>query len=49
MGGIRVDAESQETTVPGLYACGEAASGLRSEPTRWKLTVRFDYVWKACW
>ncbi|MDP6223834.1 MAG: fumarate reductase/succinate dehydrogenase flavoprotein subunit [Candidatus Poseidoniaceae archaeon] len=28
MGGIRVDAESQETTVPGLFACGEAASGL---------------------
>ena len=28
MGGIRVDAESQETTVPGLFACGEASSGL---------------------
>ncbi len=28
MGGILVNAESQESTVPGLYACGEAASGL---------------------
>ena len=28
MGGVRVDAESQETTVPGLFACGEVASGL---------------------
>ena len=28
MGGVRVDAETQETTVPGLYACGETASGL---------------------
>jgi succinate dehydrogenase / fumarate reductase flavoprotein subunit len=28
MGGVLVDAETQETTVQGLYACGEAASGL---------------------
>jgi len=28
MGGVRVNAETQETTVPGLYACGEVASGL---------------------
>ena len=28
MGGVIVDAESQETTVPGLFACGEVASGL---------------------
>jgi succinate dehydrogenase / fumarate reductase flavoprotein subunit len=28
MGGIRVGPESQESTVPGLFACGEAASGL---------------------
>ena len=28
MGGVRVDAETQETTVEGLYACGEVASGL---------------------
>src|SRR5258708_558916 len=25
MGGIRVDADSQLTTVPGLFACGEAS------------------------
>lgn len=28
MGGIRVDAESQMTTVPGLFAAGECAAGL---------------------
>tara|TARA_B100000131_G_scaffold315285_1_gene353436 strand:- start:916 stop:2277 length:1362 start_codon:yes stop_codon:yes gene_type:complete len=28
MGGVKVDAESQETTVPRLYAAGEVASGL---------------------
>ena len=28
MGGVRVDAETQETCVPGLFACGEVASGL---------------------
>jgi succinate dehydrogenase / fumarate reductase flavoprotein subunit len=28
MGGIRVDAESQMTKVPGLFACGECAAGL---------------------
>ncbi|MEX2402335.1 MAG: fumarate reductase/succinate dehydrogenase flavoprotein subunit [Rhodothermales bacterium] len=28
MGGIRVDPETQETSVPGLYACGECAAGL---------------------
>jgi succinate dehydrogenase / fumarate reductase, flavoprotein subunit len=28
MGGIRVDAESQMTSVPGLFAAGEAAAGL---------------------
>ena len=28
MGGVLVNAESQETTVSGLFACGEVASGL---------------------
>jgi succinate dehydrogenase / fumarate reductase flavoprotein subunit len=28
MGGIQVDARSQMTNVPGLFACGECASGL---------------------
>jgi succinate dehydrogenase / fumarate reductase flavoprotein subunit len=28
MGGIRVDADTQQTTVPGLFACGECAAGL---------------------
>jgi succinate dehydrogenase / fumarate reductase, flavoprotein subunit len=28
MGGIKVDAESAESTVPGLFAAGEAAAGL---------------------
>lgn len=28
MGGVRVEAESQMSTVPGLFACGECAAGL---------------------
>jgi len=28
MGGVRVDADTQQTTVPGLFACGECAAGL---------------------
>ncbi len=28
MGGIRVDPDTQESTVPGLFACGECAAGL---------------------
>jgi succinate dehydrogenase / fumarate reductase flavoprotein subunit len=28
MGGVRVDADSQQTRVPGLFACGECAAGL---------------------
>jgi succinate dehydrogenase / fumarate reductase, flavoprotein subunit len=28
MGGIRVNAETQQTNVPGLFACGECAAGL---------------------
>lgn len=28
MGGIRVDHDSQESSVPGLFACGECAAGL---------------------
>src|SRR5689334_23422603 len=28
MGGIRVDADSQQTTVPGLFASGECAAGM---------------------
>ena len=28
MGGVRVDPESQESTIPGLYAAGEVAGGL---------------------
>ena len=28
MGGVLVDAKTQESTVPGLFACGEVASGL---------------------
>jgi succinate dehydrogenase flavoprotein subunit len=28
MGGIRVDGDTQMTTVPGLFACGECAAGL---------------------
>jgi succinate dehydrogenase / fumarate reductase flavoprotein subunit len=28
MGGIRVDADTQMSTVPGLFACGECAAGL---------------------
>jgi succinate dehydrogenase / fumarate reductase flavoprotein subunit len=28
MGGIRVNADSQQTTVPGLFACGECTGGM---------------------
>ena len=28
MGGIRVDADTQQTAVPGLFACGECAGGM---------------------
>jgi succinate dehydrogenase / fumarate reductase flavoprotein subunit len=28
MGGVRVDAETQESTIPGLYAAGEVAGGM---------------------
>jgi succinate dehydrogenase / fumarate reductase flavoprotein subunit len=28
MGGVRVNADTQETTVKGLYACGEASGGM---------------------
>lgn len=28
MGGIRVDADTQATNIPGLFACGECAAGL---------------------
>ncbi|MCH7990439.1 MAG: FAD-binding protein, partial [Planctomycetes bacterium] len=28
MGGVRVNPETQETNVPGLFACGEAAGGM---------------------
>jgi succinate dehydrogenase / fumarate reductase flavoprotein subunit len=28
MGGVRVDADTQSTAVPGLFACGECAAGL---------------------
>src|SRR5690606_22239489 len=28
MGGVRVDAETQMSNVPGLFACGECAAGL---------------------
>ena len=30
MGGIRVDADSQMSTIPGLFAAGEAAAGLHA-------------------
>ena len=28
MGGVRVDAETEASTVPGLYAAGEVAGGM---------------------
>ena len=28
MGGVRVDADTQMSTIPGLFACGECASGI---------------------
>ena len=40
MGGIRVDGDTQMSTVPGLFACGECAAGLaRRQPARRQLAV----------
>src|SRR5262247_3684494 len=34
MGGVRVDSDSQQTRVPGLFACGECAAGLHGANRR---------------
>src|SRR5207248_8387940 len=34
MGGVRVDADSQMSDVPGLFAAGECAAGLHGAPRR---------------
>src|SRR2546423_15077480 len=36
MGGVRVDGDTQMSTIPGLFACGECAAGLpgRHRPRR---------------
>ena len=48
MGGIRVDADSQMTTVPGLFACGEcAARHARRQPPRRQLALRSHRVRQA--
>ena len=40
MGGVRVDAETQASTVPGLFAAGEVAGGhARRQPPRRQLAV----------
>ena len=41
MGGIRVEGDTQMSTVPGLFAAGEAAAGpARREPARRQLALR---------
>jgi succinate dehydrogenase / fumarate reductase flavoprotein subunit len=46
MGGVRVDADSQMTSIPGLFAAGECAAGLHgAEPTRRQFTVRPACIW----
>ena len=50
MGGIKVDPETAESTVPGLYAAGEVAGGLaRRKPPRGKLTVGPGCFWASGW
>jgi len=42
MGGVRVDAETAQTTVPGLYAAGEVAAGLHTiHEVHKKAAIRF--------
>ena len=48
MGGVRVDADSQMSTVPGLFAAGECGGGhARREPARRQLAVGPDRVRQA--
>jgi hypothetical protein len=48
MGGIRVDADTQQTRVPGLFACGECAAGhARRQPPRRQLALRPHRVRQA--
>ena len=48
MGGIRVDADTQMSTIPGLFAAGECAAGhQRRQPPRRQLAVRPDRVRQA--
>ena len=46
MGGIRVEAETGQSTVPGLFAAGEAAAGLaRRQSPRRQFAFRFAGLW----
>ena len=48
MGGVRVDADSQMSSIPGLFAAGECASGhQRRQPPRRQLAVGSDRVRQA--
>ena len=43
MGGVMVDAETQMSTVPGLFAAGECSAGLHGA-TAWA-AIRYPTFW----
>ena len=43
MGGVRVDADTQMTTVPGLFAAGECAAGLMAQ------IDSAEILFQICW
>ena len=44
MGGIRVDADTQMSTVPGLFAAGECAAGITWCKPTW-VVIHFPICW----
>ena len=45
MGGVRVDAETQESTVSGLYASWVVTKWIAWSKSSWrKLAIRFDCI-----
>ena len=46
MGGVRVDAETQSSRIPGLFAAGEVGGGMHgANRLRWQFIVRSCSFW----